>query len=202
MLVKNIEKYAITLASGSPRRHDLLKKAGIPFNIGKGREVPEEIPEKMHVDDVALYLARLKAQAWRDVWEINGQLVITADTIVAIDNRVIGKPENRVDAVKMLETLSGRSHRVITGVIVRTSEKEIAFSDITTVHFKPLDAEQINYYIDKFKPFDKAGAYGIQEWIGITGIERIEGSYFNVMGLPVSRLIDALKKIEMNIPIQ
>jgi len=193
MFLKNLEKYTITLASGSPRRHDLLEKAGISFSIGKGRNVPEEVPAGMHIDEVALYLARLKSDAWRDIWAADHQIVITADTIVAIDNQVIGKPLNRDHAVEMLETLSGRSHRVITGVVARNAKQEKAFSDITTVHFKPLDAEQIYYYIDQYKPFDKAGAYGIQEWIGITGIDRIEGSYFNVMGLPVSRLIDELK---------
>lgn len=194
MLLQNLKKYHITLASGSPRRHDLLKKAGINFTIGKGRDVPEEVPPGMHIDEVALYLARLKSEAWTDVWQHPDQIVITADTIVAIDNKVIGKPEDRTHAIQMLETLSGRSHRVITGVVARSGDKEIAFSDITTVHFKPLSEEQIQYYIDQHKPFDKAGSYGIQEWIGIVGIERIDGSYFNVMGLPVSRLMDELEK--------
>ena len=193
MFLKNLEKYNITLASASPRRHDLLKKAGIKFSIGKGREVTEIFPPDMHIDDIALYLARLKSEAWQDIWKKKHQMVITADTIVAIDNQVIGKPENREHAVKMLETLSGRSHRVLSGVVVRTVGMERAFTDITTVHFKPLDTRQIQYYIDHFKPYDKAGAYGIQEWIGITGIDRIEGSCFNVMGLPVSRLIDELE---------
>jgi septum formation protein len=192
MFLKNLDKYTITLASGSPRRHDLLKRAGIIFNIGKGRDIPENVPSNMHADDIPLYLARLKSKAWQDLWQQNNQLVITADTIVAIDNKIIGKPDNRDHALKMLETLSGRSHRVISGVVIRTAEKEKAFTDITTVHFKPLTSEQIQYYIDHFKPFDKAGSYGIQEWIGLTGINRIEGSYFNVMGLPVSRLVDEL----------
>ena len=194
MFIKNLDKYLITLASGSPRRHDLLQKAGINFTIGKGRDVPEEVPSGMHIDEVALYLARLKSDAWKDIWQQQNQLVITADTIVAIDNQVIGKPDNREHAIKMLETLSGRSHRVITGVVARSADKEIAFSDITTVHFKPLNREQIQYYIDRFEPFDKAGSYGIQEWIGIVGIEHIDGSYFNVMGLPVSRLMDELEE--------
>jgi len=193
MFLKNLEKYTITLASGSPRRHDLLEKAGISFSMGKGRDVPEEIPPGMPVDEVALHLARLKADAWRDIWKEDDQIVITADTIVAIDNQVIGKPLNHDHAIKMLETLSDRSHRVITGVVAKNTKQEKAFSDITTVHFKPLTSEQIYYYIDNYKPFDKAGAYGIQEWIGLIGIDRIEGSYFNVMGLPVSRLIDELK---------
>ncbi len=195
MFLKNLENYTITLASASPRRHDLLQKADIVFTIGKGRDVPEVVPPGMPVEDVPIYLAGLKAEAWRNVWEKEHQLVITADTIVVIDKLVIGKPTGREDAVRMLETLSGRSHRVITGVVVRNSEKEIAFSEITTVYFKPLDRDQIYYYVDHFKPFDKAGAYGIQEWIGITGIKRIEGSFFNVMGLPVSRLVEELKKI-------
>jgi septum formation protein len=195
MFLKNLEKFTITLASGSPRRHDLLKKAGLQFKIGTGRDVPEIIPDKMHVDDVPLYLARLKSNAWQDLWEQKNQLVITADTIVAIDNQVIGKPEDRQEAIEMLEKISGRSHRVVTGVIAKTADVEKAFSDITTVHFKPLSRQQIEYYVDHFEPFDKAGSYGIQEWIGITGINRIEGSYFNVMGLPVSRLMDELSEI-------
>lgn len=194
MLLDNLKNYHITLASGSPRRHDLLQRAGINFTIGQGRDIPEEIPAGMHIDEVALYLARIKSDAWRDLWEQEHQLIITADTIVAIDNQVIGKPENRKDAIHMLNTLSGRSHRVITGVVAKSAHQEGAFSDITTVHFKPLSKEQINYYIDHFEPFDKAGSYGIQEWIGIVGIERIDGSYFNVMGLPVSRLLDELEK--------
>ena len=196
MFLKNLVNHTITLASGSPRRHDLLKKTGIPFKIGTGREVPEIVPPKMHVDDVPVYLARLKADAWSDLWNKDKHLVITADTIVALDNQVIGKPENRNNAINMLEKLSGRSHRVITGVVIRSAKEEIAFTDITTVHFKPLSREHIEYYIDNFEPFDKAGSYGIQEWIGITGINRIEGSYFNVMGLPVSRLVDELAGIE------
>jgi septum formation protein len=192
MFLKNLDKYTITLASGSPRRHDLLKRAGITFNIGKGRDVPETVPFDIHAEDIPLYLARLKSKAWQDIWQQSNQLVITADTVVAIDKKIIGKPDDRDHAVKMLENLSGRSHRVISGVVIRTAEKERAFTDITTVHFKPLTSEQIQYYIDHFKPFDKAGSYGIQEWIGLTGINRIEGSYFNVMGLPVSRLVDEL----------
>ena len=193
MFLKNLQKYTITLASGSPRRHDLLHKAGIPFSIGQGRDIPETIPDDANIDDVALLLARQKANAWKDLWQKSEQLVITADTIVAIDNQILGKPEDAEHAIEMLKNLSGRSHRVITGVVARNSEKEAAFSDITTVHFKPLDIEQIHYYIKNYQPFDKAGAYGIQEWIGVTGIERIEGCYFNVMGLPVPRLIDELK---------
>ncbi|MFW6043766.1 MAG: Maf family protein [Marinilabiliaceae bacterium] len=193
MFLKNLEKYTITLASESPRRHDLLHKAGIPFSIGQGRHIPETIPDNTNIDDVALFLARLKADAWKDIWEKTGQLVITADTIVAIDNQILGKPEGPEHATEMLKKLSGHSHRVITGVVARTSDKEVAFTDITTVHFKPLDIEQIQFYIENDQPFDKAGAYGIQEWIGVTGIERIEGCYFNVMGLPVPRLTDELK---------
>ena len=193
MFLKNLQKYTITLASGSPRRHDLLHKAGIPFSIGQGRDIPETIPDDANIDDVALLLARQKANAWKDLWQKSEQLVITADTIVAIDNQILGKPEDAEHAIEMLKNLSGRSHRVITGVVARNAEKEAAFSDITTVHFKPLDIEQIHYYIKNYQPFDKAGAYGIQEWIGVTGIERIEGCYFNVMGLPVPRLIDELK---------
>jgi septum formation protein len=194
MFLKNLGKYHITLASGSPRRHELLRQAGINFTIGKGRDVPEKVPPGIHIDEVALYLARLKSDAWKDIWQQPDQLVITADTIVTIDNQVIGKPDNQEDAFKMLETLSARSHRVITGVVAASAHSKAAFSDITTVHFKPISREQIQYYIDKFEPYDKAGSYGIQEWIGIVGIERIDGSYFNVMGLPVSRLMDELEK--------
>ncbi|MGQ1891425.1 Maf family nucleotide pyrophosphatase [Thermophagus sp. OGC60D27] len=193
MIFNNLKPFTITLASGSPRRQDLLKKTGIPFSIGKGRDVDESYPEDLPINEVALHLARLKSDAWKDIWMQPDQMVITADTIVALDNEVIGKPENRDHAIQMLKRLSGRSHQVMTGVVIRTVKKEKAFSDITTVHFKPLTSEQINYYIDHYKPYDKAGAYGIQEWIGLIGIESIEGSYFNVMGLPVSRLMEELK---------
>ncbi|SFD86636.1 Maf family nucleotide pyrophosphatase [Thermophagus xiamenensis] len=193
MIFKKLESYNITLASGSPRRKEILEKTGIPFTIGRGRDVREEYPADLPIDQVALFLARLKADAWKDIWQQPNQMVITADTIVAIDNKVIGKPEDRDHAIQMLNNLSGRSHRVVTGVVIRTADKEKAFTDVTTVHFKPLAREEIIYYIDQYQPFDKAGAYGIQEWIGLIGIHRIEGSYFNVMGLPVSRLMEELR---------
>ena len=152
MFLQNLEKYTITLASESPRRHHLLEEAGIPFTIGKGRDIPEKVPDNMHVEDVALYLARLKSNSWRDIWQAPGQLVITADTIVALDNQVLGKPGGPEDARRMLEKLSGRSHRVISGVVARNAQTEMAFTDITTVHFKPLEPDHIRHYIDHYQP--------------------------------------------------
>ncbi len=182
------------MASGSPRRYDLLKQAGLSFSVGKQREIHEEIPQRMKVEEVALALATQKAEAWRDTWQQDKTLVITADTIVLLDQRILGKPTDRDQAAAMLQDLSGRSHRVITGVTISGRERQRGFSEVTKVFFKPLSLSQINYYVNHYKPFDKAGAYGIQEWVGMVGIYRIEGCYYNVMGLPVARLMKELEE--------
>lgn len=191
-MLNNLNDYQIILASQSPRRHQMLRELGVSFEI-KIREVDEIYPEGLRPEEVPLYLAELKSKAFEKDLESN-QLVITADTIVCIDEWILGKPVDRADAINMLKALSGRSHQVISGVCLQSVEKKVSFSTITHVHFKVLSDEEINYYIENYKPFDKAGAYGIQEWIGFIGIDGIEGSYFNVVGLPIQRLYQELSK--------
>lgn len=181
----------LILASNSPRRQTLLKEAGINFSI-KIKDIKEEYPPGLTKEQIPIFLAKLKAEAFKN--EIKDETVITADTIVAINNQILGKPKGEDEAIEMLKLLSGNKHEVITGVCILNSKKEHSFIDITEVYFKELSEEEINYYIKKFKPFDKAGAYGIQEWIGMIGIEKIVGSYFNVMGLPVHRVVEELRK--------
>lgn len=183
--------YKLILASGSPRRHQLMSDAGFKFDV-KLKYTEEIWPEEMESEKVPEYLACLKAAAFDG--ELNsGELLITADTVVCLDTKILGKPENRECAIGMLRELSGRKHRVITGVCLTTVECRKSFSAYTDVYFKDLSAEEIVCYVDNYKPFDKAGAYGIQEWIGYIGIRRIEGSFYNVMGLPVQQLYEALK---------
>ena len=179
----------IILASQSPRRKELLALLDHEFTV-EVREVDEIFPDALEVNKVAEYLARLKASAFTDI-KID-QLIITADTIVVLENQILGKPKNKVEATQMLQRLSNRSHQVITGVCIKTSDKAISFSNTTKVYFKELTASEINYYIENYKPFDKAGSYGIQEWIGAIGITKIEGSYFNVVGLPIQELNEQL----------
>jgi len=191
-MLNNLKNYHIILASQSPRRHQMLKELGLDFKI-QTKDVEEVYPDHLKGEEIPVYLAKLKAEAF--VLDLNEkELVITADTIVCVDDMVLGKPKDREDAVNMLKTLSGRSHQVISGVCLKSKEKEASFSTTTHVHFKELSLEEIDYYIDNYKPFDKAGAYGIQEWIGFVGIDGIEGSYFNVVGLPIQRLYQELSK--------
>ena len=184
--------YKIILASGSPRRSQLMLDAGFRFEIRK-KDVEEVYPSGLDIASVPEYLAKLKAAAFRGELK-EDELVVTADTVVCVDAKILGKPHNRETAISMLETLSGKKHTVITGVCLTTSQKKESFSVHTDVYFKRLTAEEITYYVDNYKPFDKAGAYGIQEWIGYIGIERIEGSFYNVMGLPVQKLYEALQR--------
>ncbi|MDE5418908.1 Maf-like protein [Labilibaculum sp. DW002] len=189
-MLNNLKDYQLILASQSPRRHQMLKELGLDFKI-QTKDVEEVYPDHLKGEEIPVYLAKLKAEAF--VLDMNEkELVITADTIVCVDDMVLGKPKDRADAVKMLKMLSGRSHQVISGVCLKSKEKEATFSTTTHVHFKELNLEEIDYYIDNYKPFDKAGAYGIQEWIGFVGIDGIEGSYFNVVGLPIQRLYQEL----------
>lgn len=191
-MLNNLKDYQLILASQSPRRHQMLKELGLDFKI-QTKDVEEVYPDHLKGEEIPVYLAKLKAEAF--VLDMNEkELVITADTIVCVDDMVLGKPKDRADAVKMLKMLSGRSHQVISGVCLKSKEKEATFSTTTNVHFKELSLEEIDYYIDNYKPFDKAGAYGIQEWIGFVGIDGIEGSYFNVVGLPIQRLYQELSK--------
>ena len=180
----------IILASQSPRRKQLLEWAEVPFEIIL-QATDESYPAHLPVDEIAIHIARNKALA---VQQINNTklTILAADTIVVLNNEIIGKPKNREDAINILTKLSGQKHRVVTGVVILGNNKEIAFADITAVEFHPLTQSQIEFYVDKYKPYDKAGAYAIQEWIGVVGIKEITGDFYNVMGLPVSRVVQAL----------
>ncbi|RLD32698.1 MAG: septum formation protein Maf [Bacteroidetes bacterium] len=191
MLENTLKGYDIVLASASPRRRQLLQELGIRFRV-QPKKVEENFDEQLAPVQVAEYLSKLKARAFSKEELEEKTIVITADTVVTIDGMILGKPKDPANAREMLQQLSGRSHQVITGVTLRSAEKMKTFSVSTKVFFKELSNEEIEYYITRFKPFDKAGAYGIQEWIGHAAIERIEGSYFNVMGLPVHRLYEEL----------
>lgn len=182
----------IILASQSPRRKQLLEWAEVSFQV-VARETAETYPGHLPIEDIPVYIARAKAQAVRgDVG--TDRIILAADTVVVVDEQIIGKPKDPADAIRMLSLLSGRQHRVITGVVIVRGEQEHSFSEITEVSFHPLTSEQIYFYVEKYKPFDKAGAYAIQEWIGVTGIECIRGDFYNVMGLPVSRVVQVLKQ--------
>lgn len=185
-------KKDIVLASKSPRRQQLLKDLGLNFTIVT-KEVDEVYPPNLKKQEVALFLSKLKADAFLPDLKEN-QLVITSDTIVCLEDKIIGKPKDRDDAFNMLSDLSGKMHEVVTAVTLTSLEKQVSFFVVTEVYFKPLSNFEIDYYINNFQPFDKAGSYGIQEWIGYIGIEKIVGSYFNVMGLPVKELYDELER--------
>ena len=194
MLIDKLNNYNIILASGSPRRKQLLSEMGIQFQVHAG-SVSEEYPKNMVPQEIAEYLSKIKAQGFDENELTENSLLIAADTIVTQKGKVMGKPEDRTDAFRILKQLSGNSHEVITGVTLKMLSKQKTFSVSTLVYFKELSEKEIEYYIDNFKPYDKAGAYGIQEWIGHVAIEKIEGSYFNVMGLPTHQLYEELLKI-------
>jgi nucleoside triphosphate pyrophosphatase len=183
----------IVLASQSPRRKQLLEWAEIDFDIIV-KETDESFPENLLIEQIPVHIARNKALIIKK--ELNdNRIILAADTVVVLNNEIIGKPKDRTDAVHILQKLSGNKHLVITGVIILQDGKEIEFADITEVWFHDLTKEQIEFYVDKYKPYDKAGAYAIQEWIGVTGIKSIHGDFYNVMGLPVSRVVQALQKL-------
>jgi septum formation protein len=184
--------YHIILASQSPRRRQILKDAGVSFE-SRSKDTNEDFPPILPKQEVPVYLARKKAQAFLPELKDN-ELLITADTVVIIGNEILNKPGSREEAIQMLSKISGRMHEVVTGVCITTLNKQISFSDLTRVFFLPLADKDIEYYVDTHKPFDKAGSYGIQEYIGYIGIEKIEGSYFNVMGLPIHKVIAELRK--------
>lgn len=179
----------LVLASGSPRRRQLLEQAGYTFTV-RSYETDEQFAPDMAPEKVASFLAAKKASYFRE--GIGDEIIITADTVVILDNQVLNKPVDSADAVRMLETLSGRTHTVMTGVCILSREKERLFDDTTLVTFRKLTRAEIEYYVKHYRPFDKAGAYGAQDWIGLTGVEKISGSYFNVMGLPVHRVYENL----------
>lgn len=188
----NLKKYKILLASKSPRRRELLQQLRLPFKTISIGGIEEKYPPSLPVDHIPEYLSNLKADAYNKNLR-DDEMVITADTLVILGNEVLGKPDGHDDAVKMLKKLSGRTHKVITGVTVSTSDKRTSFSTTTEVKFADLSDGDIEYYVDNYLPFDKAGAYGIQEWIGCVAVEAIDGSFYNVMGLPVHRLFKELK---------
>ena len=183
--------YHLILASKSPRRQALLKGLDLDFEI-RTREVDESFPEDMPVREVAEFLAVKKSEAFGTLAE--KELLITSDTTVVLGDAIMNKPADGQEATKMLEQLSGRVHEVVTGVCLRSAERTVRFSETTQVFFRELAAHEIQYYIDKYRPFDKAGAYGIQEWIGMAAIEKIEGDYYNVMGLPMAALYGQLRQ--------
>ena len=194
MILKDkFKDYKIILASKSPRRQNLFKGLGLEYEIVVN-EVEEDYPAGLNDEGIAIYLAELKAKAFNFNGYPENTLIITADTIVCIDGQILNKPKNAEDAKRMLRLLSGRMHKVITGLCIKTRTKTKTFSVTTDVYFKKLTEEELEYYVTNYKPFDKAGAYGAQEWIGYVGIEHISGSYFNVVGLPTYQLYDELAK--------
>ena len=191
-MFENLEKYHIILASNSPRRRELLGGLGINYEVKVLPDIEENYPAELPVAQIAEYIAREKADAYRQLMAAN-DLIITADTVVVLGDEVLGKPFDLDDARRMLRELSGRTHQVVTGVCLMTKDKKRSFAVTTDVTFKALTNEEINYYVETYKPLDKAGAYGIQEWIGYIGVTGLNGSYFNVMGLPVQRIYNELK---------
>lgn len=194
-MLDNLRKYHIILASNSPRRKELLGGLGIPFEVKVLSGIKEFYPDTLQPSEVPEYISLEKAMAYKDRIEEN-DLLITADTVVVLGKEIMGKPKNREDAGRMLRELSGKVHQVYTGVTIMTKYGHHSFTSATDVKFADLSDDEINYYVEKYRPFDKAGAYGIQEWIGYIGVESIHGSFFNVMGLPVQRLYRELKEIK------
>ena len=190
MLGDLTEKYQITLASNSPRRKELLTNI-IPIFKVESKEVEEIYPNNLQGGEIATYLSQIKSKPFQPNEK---ELIITADTIVILDSLILGKPKNPEEAMHMLTLLSGKKHEIITGVTIRTKDKEFSFYDSTKVEFYELKPDEIEYYVKEYKPFDKAGAYGIQEWIGIIGIKKMEGDFYNVMGLPVHRVYRELNQ--------
>ena len=192
-MLSNLDKYKIVLGSNSPRRRELMAGLDLEFEVQVIPGIDETYPTDLPAEDVPVYIAAKKAEAYKATMGDN-ELLITADTIVWTFKKIMGKPVDREDAINMLQSLSGHVHEVITGVCLTTKEKTVSFSVSSAVCFAELTEEDILYYVDKYHPFDKAGSYGIQEWIGYVGVEAINGSFYNVMGLPVRRLYEELKK--------
>lgn len=191
-MLSNLNKYNIILASKSPRRQELLRGMGVKFTI-LTRETPENFPAEMPLDKVPQFLSQQKSKAFDENELPENYLIITSDTVVIAENEILGKPKDRDDALRMLALLSGKTHHVVTGVTVRSAKKVKTFSVKSKVTFAALDADEMAYYADNYRPYDKAGAYGIQEWIGYVGISGLNGSFYNVMGLPTRRLYQVLK---------
>lgn len=193
-MLDNLKKYNIVLASNSPRRKELMSGLGVDYVVKTLPDVDESYPDTLQGTEIPAYISREKADAYKAFIQ-PGELLITADTIVWLNGEVLGKPKGREGAIDMLRKLSGTSHQVITGVCLTTSDWQKSFTAVTDVTFATLTEEEIIYYVDKYIPMDKAGAYGVQEWIGFIGVESISGSYFNVMGLPIQRLYQKLKRL-------
>ena len=193
-MLDNLEKYKVILASGSPRRRELMAGLGVNYEVRILPDVDESYPDTLQGEEIPLYIAKEKADAYIPMMQLD-ELIITADTIVWLDGKVLGKPRDREDALQMLRTMSGRTHEVFTGVCLTTTDRQRSFTAQTEVRFATLSEDEIIYYVDNFKPMDKAGAYGVQEWIGFIGVENISGSYYNIMGLPVQRLYRELLKV-------
>lgn len=193
-MLDNLKDYNIILASASPRRRELMHGLDVTFTVRALPDVDESFPAELQGGDIPLYISKKKADAYRPMMAAD-ELVITADTIVWLDGKALGKPVDEDDARRMLRNMSGKTHNVYTGVTITTAAVQQCFVACSNVTFATLDGDEIEHYVTKYKPMDKAGAYGAQEWIGYIGMENIEGSYFNVMGLPVQRLYNELKKI-------
>ncbi len=192
-MLENIKGKKVILASKSPRRHFLLGELGLDFEIVENHDVEEDYPPDMQPEEITVYLAKKKAAEFSGIIS-QDTLLITADTIVWCEGSILNKPRDREDAFRILKKLSGNRHTVFTGVCIRSPQKVVTFYATTDVYFSTLAEEEIEHYLKEYKPYDKAGAYGIQEWIGYIGIEKIDGSYFNVMGLPIQKLYQELKK--------
>lgn len=193
-MLDNLKKYRIILASNSPRRKELMTGLGIDYEVRTLPDVDESYPDTLKGEEIPLFISKEKADAYLATLQ-PGELIITADTIVWLDNTVLGKPIDEADAVQMLRRLSGKTHQVITGVCLTATDFQRSFTTTSKVTFAKLSDTEIHYYVNNYYPLDKAGAYGIQEWIGFIGVESISGSYFNVMGLPIQRLYRELTKL-------
>ncbi len=193
-MLGNLDKYQIILASNSPRRKELMSGLGVDYVVRTLPDVDESYPADLAGAAIPEYISRKKADAYRSIMQ-PGELLITADTIVWLDGKVLGKPEGREGAVEMLRSLSGKSHQVFTGVCLTTTEWQKSFTATSDVEFDVLSEEEIRYYVDKYQPMDKAGAYGVQEWIGYIGVKSISGSFYNIMGLPIQKLYKELKDL-------
>lgn len=193
-MLDNLKKYKIILASNSPRRQELMTGLGVEYVVKTLPDVDESYPSTLYGEEIPLYISREKAAAYLSFIQPD-ELIITADTIVWLDGKMYGKPTDAEQAKSMLRDLSGKTHQVITGVTLSTKEFQKSFAVTTHVTFALLAEDEIDYYVERYQPLDKAGAYGVQEWIGFIGVEQLEGSYFNVMGLPIQRLYKELRKL-------
>ena len=193
-MLENLNKYKIILASNSPRRKELLSGLGVDYEVKTLPDVDESYPDGLSGEEIAKHIARGKAEAYRSLIKAD-ELVITADTIVWLDGTVMGKPKDEEEAKDMLMRRSGKTHQVITGVCLTIASMQKTFATVTDVTFAILTDEEVDYYVTRYQPMDKAGSYGVQEWIGFVGVENLSGSYFNVMGLPIQRLYTELKKL-------